>query len=189
MRFALLAFSAAALATLSGCSDPVPQVADGAFWLSTVQNDPTECGIAGNISQVGAVDASAKKTVIKNGQKIGDRTTEVTCTVSGTAAPFKVSGLINDQVNILSISIPAISPSNDLDSPADGSLTFSAAWTAGNPFGGNCKYYFEGSEGVASGRIWVSFQCDGLTSGMNTCPLKQGYAIFENCLTEEISDE
>lgn len=189
MRFAVLAFSAAALATLAGCSDPVPQVADGAFWLATIQSDPLACKHAGHTAQVGAVDSLERKTVITDGQN----KTKVQCEVLGAAAPFEVHGQIDDQVNsanFLEISIPSISPSATIDDPAVGSITFSTPNTAGNPYGGSCNFYFEGTkESVASGRIWVSFQCDALVSGMSTCPLKQGYAIFENCLTEAISEE
>ena len=36
---------------------------------------------------------------------------------------------------------------------------------------------------IAAGRIWVAFQCPSLISGMNMCPITQGYAVFEDCLT------
>ena len=42
---------------------------------------------------------------------------------------------------------------------------------------------------VATGKIWVSCNCPGLQSNMSTCPLKQGFAVFQNCLTEAPSDE
>lgn len=40
------------------------------------------------------------------------------------------------------------------------------------------------SDGVASGRIWVAFQCGEIDdpASMSKCTIKQGYAIFENCL-------
>lgn len=189
MRFAVLVvLSAAAFLTFAGCGESVPQSADGAFWLTTTQPDPLACTIAGHTVQVGAVDATERKTVIVDGTK----GTVVSCEVTGTKAPFNAHGKLDDLTNsgsFLEINIPSISPDATLDNPAMGSLSYSAPKTGGNPYAGTCKFYFEGKGSVASGRIWVSFQCDGLTSGMSTCPLKQGYAIFENCLTEEISDE
>lgn len=189
MRFALVAFSAAALATLAGCSDPVPQSADGAFWVATTQANPLECQIAGFTAQVGAIDATERTTVVTD----GTNGTSVQCEITGMAAPFNVHGRIDDSANsanFLEITIPSISPKATKDMPAQGSLTLSAAKTAGEPYGGNCNFYFEGGkETVASGRAWLSFECDALTSGMSTCPLKQGYVILENCLTEAVGSE
>jgi len=35
---------------------------------------------------------------------------------------------------------------------------------------------------VASGRVWVSFDCDQVSEGsMSTCKINPGFAIFENC--------
>ena len=188
MRFALLVFSAAALATLAGCSDPVPQSADGAFWLATLQDDPLECKIGGQTAQVGAIDSTERKTVITD----GTNNASIRCEVEGTTAPFKVHGAIDDLANsatYFEISIPSITSDASIDAPAVGSISFSSSWTAGEPYSGPCNFYFEGTkESVASGRIWVSFQCDALTSNMSTCPLKQGYAIFENCLTAPIEE-
>ena len=79
-------------------------------------------------------------------------------------------------------------PGTALDSPAVGSVSYSSQHTAENVYGGTCNFYFTPmtDETVTAGRIWVSFQCDALVSGMSTCPIKQGYAIFENCLTVDV---
>jgi len=187
MRFVLAAFSVAAVAVIaSSCSEAVPASADGAYFLTTIQNDPQACMIAGHTVQVGAIDAQEKKTVLTDGT---DKT-KVSCTVLNATAPFDVHAVLDDSLktgNYFEMLIPAISASNKVDSPAAGNVIFSAPYTAGNAFSGACNFYFEGKEGVDAGKIWVSFQCDGLTFGMSTCPLKQGYAIFENCLTEDAS--
>jgi hypothetical protein len=189
MRFAaLVVLSAAAFLTFAGCGESVPQSADGAFFVATIQPDPLKCQISGHTAQVGAVDATERKTVIIDGAMGA----VVNCEVINAKAPFNAHGKLDDLANsgnYLEINIPSISPDATIDAPAEGTLTFSAGFTAGNPYSGSCKFYFEGKGSVAAGRIWVSFQCDALTSGMSTCPLKQGYAIFENCLTEAIPDE
>ncbi|APR86153.1 Hypothetical protein A7982_11502 [Minicystis rosea] len=190
MRFAhaaaAVAVTAVAFAMSAGCSEPVPVSADGAFFLATIQDDPLKCSHAGHTVQVGAVDSVQKTTVIIDGT---DQIT-VDCNVVSlkeSGAPFKVQGKIDAQLksgNYMEIAIPSISPSATADAPAAGSIVFSDPKTAGQPYSGSCDFYFEQkNQTVADGRIWVSFKCDALTSGMSTCPLKQGYAIFENCLT------
>jgi hypothetical protein len=181
MRFALLALSATALATLAGCGpDEPPAIPQGAFNVSTVQTDPIACMIAGHSTQVGEIDESHRKDVIASGMDGA----VVNCTVSGTS-PFSVNGDITQDDRHLAINIPSIKPGATLASPAVGTIQYSSVKTAGNAYGGTCNYYFTEmtSETVASGRIWVSFQCDALVSGMSTCPIKQGYVILENCLT------
>lgn len=189
MRFALAVSTVAAVGFLmsAGCSEPVPVSADGAFFIATIQDNPLACHIAGHTVQVGAVDATSKGTVIVDGTDM----IRVDCSVASIAgsgsAPFAVQGRIDALAksgNYMEIAIPSISPGATLDAPAKGSIVFSDPKTAGQPYSGSCDFYFEKqNQTVADGRIWVSFQCDALTSGMSTCPLKQGYAIFENCLT------
>ena len=184
MRFALAVLSVTAFVTFASCSEPVPQSPDGAFWLNTSQPDATTCKIVGQVAQVGQIDAQEKPTTITDGANGAS----VTCTILGQASPFNVHGVINDNAgSFLEIDVNPITPSASDTSPALGTVTFSASWTSGNPYSGQCKFYFEkGSrETVDVGRIWVSFQCDALTSQQSTCPLRQGYAIFENCLTED----
>jgi hypothetical protein len=195
MRFVLAAVSvAAALATLAaGCSEPVPPSPDGAFYLATTQDDPLACHVAGHADQVGTIDSTERSNVVTDGMN----GTSVVCAVSSTSSdmmspPFKVHAKIDDlanSANYLEFRIDSISPSNKMGSPAVGTLTFSDPRTAGEPYGGNCNFYFEGSEGIDAGKIWVSFECDALSQGMSTCPLHQGYAILENCLTTDDSAE
>jgi hypothetical protein len=189
MRFVLAAFSVAAVAMIaSSCSESVPAAADGAYFLTTIQNDPLKCMISGHTDQVGAIDAQERKTVLTDGVM----NTKVSCTVLNAQAPFDVHAVLDDTANTgnyFEMLIPAISTSNKVDSPAAGNVIFSDVKTAGNAFSGNCNFYIEGKEGVAAGKIWVSFSCDEVSFGMSSCPLKQGYAIFENCLTEAIASE
>lgn len=188
MRFTMLAVSAFALLTYAGCSEPVPQTPDGAFYVATVNNDPSMCKITGNTAQVGKVDQNEKNAVITD----GTNGTKVDCSVINATAPFDVHAKVDDTANsgyYLEIIIPKISPSASKDKPATGTATIAAPWTAGSPYTGECNFYFEEGtkETVDAGRIWVSFDCPGITSGMSTCTLKAGFAIFENCLTESVT--
>lgn len=190
MRFTLVALSAAAFVLHAGCSEPVPQTPDGAFYFATTQPSAATCVVAGHVAQVGAVSQNEKKSVILD----GTNKTKVDCTVLNTTAPFDVVGKLDDTQNsgnYLEIHIPSISPSAKKDAPAKGSVVMSTPKTATTYVGNDCNFYFEEGtkETVASGRIWVSFDCPAVSAGMSTCPIKTGYAIFENCLTEDTSED
>ena len=110
MRFTMVAVSAFVFLTYAGCSEPVPQTPDGAFYVTTVNNDPSKCTIVGNSMQLGKVDQNEKNTVITD----GTNGTKVDCEVLNTAAPFDVHAKIDDTANTgnyLEIDIPSISPS------------------------------------------------------------------------------
>jgi hypothetical protein len=191
MRFAHAAAAAATVATLAlfaGCSEPVPQTPDGAFWLTTIQPDAIACHIAGHTDQVGTVDSKQHSPVVTDGTDGIVVDCSVSSIAGNAAAPFQVYAKLDATTktgNYLELNIASITAAAKIDAPAVGTLVFSDPKTAGNGFQGNCNFYFEGGagEGVSDGKIWVSFQCDGLVSAMSTCPVKQGYAIFENCLT------
>jgi hypothetical protein len=182
MRFFALAFVAAAIPVLAaGCSDPVPQTADGAWYVSTQQT--AGCKIAGHQSQIGQVNDKQKLAVVTDG--IDNNT--VDCTVSGTGT-FAVDATLSNFTNGLSlqINIPAITPKATKDNPAKGAVAYLSPKTAATYTGANCDFYFaDPVETVASGKIWVAFSCDDIsdTSAMSTCAIVQGYAIFESCLT------
>ena len=131
---------------------------------------------------VGEIDAATRTNVIPDA--VGGTT--VSCEVLGS---FQAHGKIDDLANTgnyLEIDIPSITPAASESAPAQGAISFSGPWTAGNAFSGNCDFYFTPGtpETVDTGKIWVTFTCPGLQSGLSTCPLQIGYAIFENCLTE-----
>jgi len=195
MRLAHVVASAATLTTLavfsgcfSGCSEPIPQTAGGAFFLATTQPDPIACKHVGHTTQVGVVDSTQRGSVVIDGTD----GIIVNCTVESVAgnmaAPYNVHATINASAksgNSLEFLIPSISSSAKRDAPAAGSVSFADPKTAGNAYQGNCNFYFEHTNQIVDdGRIWVSFDCPALVSGMSTCPVTQGYAILENCLTE-----
>jgi hypothetical protein len=199
MRFALILSSAAVCALAGGllasCSDPVPQTPDGAFFAAMITDDPLKCTINGFTAQVGAVDGQNRNTVVSDGMSLSDGgvPTKVSCTVSGTTT-FSVHGLIDDVQgtgNYFEMQIDGLTVGQSKDSPAHGTgILSSAAHTAGEPYQGPCDFWFTAMTGETvnatggAGKVWVTFSCAGLTSGMSTCPLKTGYAIFENCLTD-----
>lgn len=195
MRFALVLFSAAGLVVLASCSDPVPQTPDGAFFAAMITDDPLKCTINGFTAQVGAVDGQNRNTVVTDGMSLSDGgpSTHVSCSVSGTTT-YSVHGLIDDTAgtgNYFEIQINDLKAGQSQTSPAKGTgILSSASHTAGEPYQGPCDFWFTAGtkETVdatgGAGRVWVTFSCAGLVSGMSTCPLKTGYAIFENCLTD-----
>jgi hypothetical protein len=164
-------------------SSVLPPTPDGAFTLTTTQDDVSTCPIAGHTAVVGEVDAAQRTMTVDD-----DGTTFVSCTVKGTGA-FQVHAKLDDTAksgNSFEISIPSITPAASEGAPASGNLVFSAPWTAGSPFTGNCSFYFTPGtpETVDAGKVWVTFTCPGLQSAGSTCPLQIGYAVFENCLTQ-----
>lgn len=182
MRLAVLTLTTALAAALfNGCADPVPQVPDGAWFVSTIQDDPTACHIAAHNDQVGDVNASERLAVETDGLKGA----QISCTVSGSGT-YSVNALATKDGSTLNIVIPKITAKATQDSPAAGAVTYQSPKTVAT-YSGSCNFYFTPNtpETVAEGKIWVSFSCDGLVAGesMSTCPVKQGYAIFESCLT------
>jgi hypothetical protein len=173
--------SSTSSASSSGIVLPTP---DGAFVLSMTQDDPTSCSIASHTAAVGEVDASKRTSVITDGMS----GTTVACTVAGTSS-FQVHGQIEDPANsgnLLQIAIPSIAPGASEGAPAAGTVAASGSWTAGAVYSGACSFYFTPGtpETVGTGKVWVTFACPGVTAGTSTCPIKIGYAIFENCLTQ-----
>lgn len=187
MRFALAAFAAAALATLAGCSNPIPVSPRGAFYLQTSQ--PPGCSIFGNHVGVGDLSTTTVKERLLDGTNCKNGVcASVDCTVAGTKT-FSVDGFIADPAisgAYFEVHIPAITSDATEDSPAKGTGKFSAEWTAYSSFQGECDFFLTGEEAVATGKAWMSFTCDSLaySDGHSSCPVTVGYAVFENCLTD-----
>jgi hypothetical protein len=181
MRFAHAALPALALATLAGCSSSPPPSPDGAFSVTTTQDDPEMCMIAGNTASVGDITPQNRLMVVTD----GTNGTKVDCSVSGMGT-FAVNATLDDTPNTdsyLQIVIPAITTGATESAPVTGNGSFSATFTAGNPLAGTCNFWFTPPETVAEGKVWVSFSCPGLVGAAGTCPLTVGTAIFENCDT------
>ncbi len=180
LRVACLAFPLVAFALLGGCSDPVPPTPQGAFQVNFSDNGAA-CSIASHRTEVGEIDASTRTTIVVDG--VTDA--KVSCTVSG-AGPFSVSGKVQLGSDLLNIVIPAISPGATEMSPATGGVSFISFRTQDvYQAGGDmpCNYYFtEGTgQGVAAGKIWVSFVCPMVFEGDKTCGIAESHVILENC--------
>ncbi|MRG98124.1 hypothetical protein [Polyangium spumosum] len=178
LRVACLAFPLVALALLGGCSDPVPPTPQGAF---SVQFSDTgvDCSIASHRSEAGDIDASKRTTVLVDGVEGAS----VTCSVSGTG-PFDVSAKIFFGSDGINLSIPAINVGATEMSPATGALSFFSDRTAGDAFSSSqCNFYFkEGTgQGVAAGKLWVSFACPEVVESQNKCGITESHVIIENC--------
>ncbi|MDC0747678.1 hypothetical protein [Polyangium mundeleinium] len=178
LRAACLAFPLVAFALLGGCSDPVPPTPQGAFNVQFSKTGAT-CPIASHKSEIGTISASTKTAVVIDGVEGAT----VTCSVSG-AGPFSVSAQLRLGSDGINLSIPAINVGATEASPATGSLAFFSDRTAGDAFSSSkCNFYFkEGTgEGIASGKIWVSFVCPEVVESTNTCGIAESHLILENC--------
>ncbi len=171
----------AALAGAAGCSDPVPPTPQGAF-QATFVSDSASCMIAGHNTAVGAVTSSTKDKVLVSGIDGAD----IECTVSGSGT-FSVQAKITQNGQGLEINIPKLTAGATKDSPATGSVNYASAKTSGTVFTSTtdtpCNFYFsDDQQGVASGRVWITFDCPKVIQGtMKTCKIGPGFAIFENC--------
>jgi hypothetical protein len=188
MRFALAAFPVLALATLAGCGSSASSAPMAAWSVEMIQSDPQECTIADNTEQIGAVTATdIGMTVVDGTVDAMMNTISVTCTVSGTST-YVVQAQASEGAQVLNITIPSIDASASMSNPAMGSISYESAATADDAFQGSCGFFFESGMGtappIAAGRIWVAFTCAALQSGMVICPVNQGFAVFEDCLTE-----
>lgn len=178
LRVACLAFPLVAFALLGGCSDPVPPTPQGAFNIQFTDTG-VDCPIASHRSEVGTISDSKKTAVVIDGVEGAT----VSCSVSG-AGPFNVSAKIVLGSDGITLSIPAINAGATQMSPAAGSLSFFSDRTAGDAFSSSkCNFYFkEGTgEGVAGGKLWVSFVCPEVIESTNKCGLSESHLILENC--------
>lgn len=178
---ATFALGSAALAGVAGCSDPVPPTPQGAF-QATFISDSSACGIAGHNTAIGAVTSSTKDKVLVSGIDGA----EISCTVSGSGT-FSVQGKITQGGQGLEINIPKITAAASKENPVTGSVNYASTKTSGTVFSSTtdtpCNFYFsDNHEGVASGRVWITFDCPKVIQGtMKTCKIGPGFAIFENC--------
>ena len=188
MRLALTALAVTALAAVAGCGGGSSSPPQAAWSVQMVQSDPQTCNVADNLRQVGSVSGMMiGHTVVDQMVDANMNTISVQCTVSGSG-PFAVQASAAEGADNLQISINSISASATMASPAVGSVAYESDATADVPFQGSCNFYFDGqtmgsAPPIAAGRIWVEFQCAALQAQMFMCPIQQGYAVFEDCLT------
>jgi hypothetical protein len=195
MRLALVAFSAAALAALSGCGGSPPATPDAAWFVSLVSNTGN-CSIADTMAQFGSVTEENRQAVLLNGAMSDGDTASVACyvaPVAGSTTEFTMEGTATLGLNSLEIAIGSITSGATQAKPAIGKASFISAATAEDTYASSaCNFYFAPNtqEGVLTEQIWVSFDCPMLTYGQgdSTCNLAQGIAIFENCFSTVTND-
>ncbi len=180
MRLFPLGFICVGLALLSGCSDPVPPTPRGAWTVSFVDTG-IDCQHGGHNAKVGDVGPSTKNAVVVDGTEGAN----VNCSVRAAGKGFAVDASLQQSDKYLTMLISEISASATETAPAKGGVGYSSANTVDTyttTETDKCDYYFVPSaQGVAAGRIWVSFKCPTLYAEGSTCAITQGYAIFENC--------
>jgi hypothetical protein len=187
MRFALVAFSAAALAALAGCSSAVPATPDGA-WTVNMTNQGGTCMVSNSTRSIGTITAVDIEKRITDGEALTGGAASLSCSVSGTGTgPFSVDSSLAQGADTLQIVIPSISAGATKTAPATGSVGYESDATVALYSSPSCSFYFvDGTqEGVASGKIWAAFTCAGILDGQSnsTCPVLESYVLFENCLT------
>jgi hypothetical protein len=181
-RFALAVLSTSVLAVFAAaCSDPVPPTPQGACHAELLSNGGA-CTITSQLVDVGSVSATTKDRVLVSG---GPESADISCQVTGTTS-FNVTGSVSVSGEGVQISIPKIDSSATKMAPAMGSVTF-ASKESGRAYSSEsdapCAFYFpQGtSQGIASGKIWVTFSCAKVVGGMSTCEIDESVVIFENC--------
>lgn len=185
MRLSVLGLMTAGLALLSGCSDPVPPTPRGAWTVSFVDTGAA-CQHKGHNTKVGDVGPSTKNAVVVDGTEGAD----VDCSVKASGAGFAVDASLTQNASGLSVLIGQIAPSATDMAPAQGAISYVSPETVDaylTPPDSKCDFYFvPGGQGVAAGRVWLSFGCHKVEAEGSVCESMQtyalqGYAIFENC--------
>jgi hypothetical protein len=191
MRFAHLAAlgSSAILVSLAmtGCGDSAPVPQKGGYSVE-FEKTGISCPIQSHNGDVGSGNTTLSTSNPDSVATDGTDDATITCSVSGTST-FTVDALATAKGNVLHVHVDSISTKNTTSNPAKGSASFASPETSGtsysNPANKPCKFWFEDNtkETISSGRIWASFECDEVDSGMSACGLSSGVIVFYNCDT------
>ncbi len=110
---------------------------------------------------------------------------QVDCEVKAVEGGFSVEATATQKDKALTIILDKIAPTATEEAPAKGGIAYVSAKAVDSYLNATdtpCDFYFIApSQGVASGRVWVSFKCPKIEAEGSTCAISQGYAIFENC--------
>lgn len=187
IRFALAFPCVAAAALFTGaCSDPVPLIPRGA-WYVAFQDPGAECNVANHQGQVGVVGSDGEIEYKADGTDDA----EVECTVEPSGGAFAVSGRVRYKGQFFSISVESLKADATLDAPSTGSIELQTVQSTDVYRGSDCIVYFNDSgQTVESGRVWGSFQCPAISGGAgDTCSIQQGFFAFENCIGGDTEEE
>jgi hypothetical protein len=169
------------LATAFGCSDAIPPTPQGAFLVNFTDNG-AECPHKSHKGEAGVVSEIARTTVIVDGTNGAD----ISCSVTGSGT-FAIKGTVIVGTDGMNVNVPAINPSATMASPATGQLSYFSFVTAGDAYSSPedtpCNFYFKSGtpEGVAAGKVWMSFSCPTVVESNSTCAISESILILENC--------
>jgi hypothetical protein len=180
MRLSPLGFIPVGFLLFASCSDPVPPTPRGAFSVSFVDSG-VQCSHAGHNTVIGMVGPSNKEVVVVD----GTNDAIIDCTVKPGTNGFTVEASATQKDKALTIIIDSIADTATEQAPGKGNIAYVSAKTVDsylNSTGSPCEFYFiKPAQGVAPGRVWVSFKCPQIEAEGSVCAISQGYAIFENC--------
>jgi hypothetical protein len=183
MRLSPLGFIPVGLLLFASCSDPVPPTPRGAFSVSFVDTG-IECAHAGHNTVIGMVGPKNKEVVVVDGTS----STIIDCEVTPVTGGFKVYASATQKDKALTIVLNNIPASATEEAPAKGGISYVSAKTVDSYLNSTdtpCDFYFvpttPPNQGIAAGRVWLSFKCPKIEAEGSTCAISQGYAIFENC--------
>lgn len=180
MRLSPLGFIPVGFLLFASCSDPVPPTPRGAFSVSFVDTG-IECAHAGHNTVIGMVGPSNKEIVVVDGTS----DTTIDCTVKPVTGGFSVEATATQKDKALTIVIDKIPATASEMAPTPGGIAYVSAKTVDSYLNSTdtpCEFYFiPPAQGIAAGRVWLSFKCPMVEAEGSTCEISQGYAIFENC--------
>lgn len=187
IRLALALPCIAAAALVSGaCSDPVPLIPRGA-WFLVFQDTGVDCNVATHEGKVGEVGSSGEIEYKSDGTDEA----EVECTVEPSGGAFAVSGRVSFKGQYFSVAVGSLKADATLDAPSTGTVELQTVTSTDVYQSSECIVYFnDNGQTVESGRVWASFQCPSVEGGAgDTCEVQQGFFAFENCIGGETEDE
>jgi hypothetical protein len=168
----------------AGCGDDPIIPPKGGWAIAFSPGTSGACPLATpHNGQVGTVSATSADGVVTHGVDGAD----VECTITGSGT-FDVQAKASMDGSILSITIPAINANASKDDPASGTAAYAGPGTSSLSYAGACDFYFDfEDQTVDTGKIWVSFTCDEVTSGNQGPCTFSGTAVFQDCIgaTEE----
>ena len=187
IRLALAVPCIAAAALFSGaCSDPVPLIPRGA-WFLVFQDTGAACNVETHNGEVGTVGAEGEIEYKTDGTDEA----EVDCTVEPSGGAFAVNGRVRYKGQFFSIAVNSLKADATLDAPSTGTVQAQTVKSTDVYQSNECIVYFnDNGQSIESGRVWGSFQCPSVAGGAgDTCEIQQGYFAFENCVGGETEDE
>jgi hypothetical protein len=174
MRASLLTIVALSSSSF-GCSDPPAPLAAGG-WTISFSRSSAACNVPTHNEALGQVGQTGETELLTDGVN----NASVDCSVTPKSGGFAVRASALQNGRNLQIVIDNISTKASAADPAKGTVGYISSTTA-DPFKSSSESPCDFYEGVAAGKIWVTFVCPKVDADMATCAINQSYAKFENC--------